>query len=253
MVPVWPRVGYFLVVLGLLAVATLLAHGWALGDGLFLDDHLHYQRLGEMDWSWSTLTELTTIEPQWFAPLWWQDQPVRWIYFRPLAVALKKTVYDLTGGSIVAQHAVSLGLHLLTAYLVFVLCWRLTQHRFWSIVGGLLFVIYSHSVFAVGWLAAQNTVLQTALTVAALLAYLRASRLEVGPAVTAIQRVDRDFAPVPGVHRGWLAATFGLWLAALASRENAIVLPVILIGADLAFGGRAYLRARWRIYWLCWP
>ncbi len=230
----------------LLAVATFAAHGWTLGDGLFFDDHLHQQRLREMGWSPSELLQATTVDSQEFIETWWQQRVTRWQYARPFSVLLMKIVHDLTGGSVLPQHAMSLTLHWVTTFLVYLLCLRLTEHRFWSVLGGLLFVVYSHAVITVGWLAAQNTILQTVLTIAALLCYLRASGLYVGPAATGLAPA-RD---VPPLRPAAMAVTLVLWVLALFSRENAVMLPVVLVAVDLAFGGRRHAWARRRVHGL---
>jgi len=163
----------------LLTGATLAAHGWALTDGLFLDDHWHRLRLQDDNWSLRSLLEATTIKPDRFIDAWWQEKPIQWQYLRPFAVLVAKSVYHLSGGSVKAWHAISVALHLINAFLVHRLCLWLTRRRFWSLVGALLFVVYSHSVYAVGWLAAQNIILQTTLLLTALLCYIKASGLDV--------------------------------------------------------------------------
>ena len=67
-----------MVVLVLLAGATMLTHGWSLGDGLFLDDHWHQVQLRDRGWSWTDLLETTTLDPDEFMETWWQEQPIRW-------------------------------------------------------------------------------------------------------------------------------------------------------------------------------
>ena len=121
------------------------------------------------------------------------------------------------------------------------LCWRLTSHRFWSIVGGLLFVLYPHSVFAVGWRASQNVVLQTALTLPAVLVYVRASGLNLAPDAPRQEGVPR-------LRLTALACVMLLWVLAVLSRETAIVLPALLVALDLGFGGWRHVRARWPVY-----
>lgn len=163
----------------ILAAAALAAHGWSILDGPFFDDHLHMTRYASNDWSGRHLLDATTITPDQFMESWWQDQPIRWQYARPFSVLLSQVVYHLSGGSVKALHALSVVLHFAGAVLVYYLCRLLTRRPAWALVGGLLFVVHSHSVYAVGWLAAQNSVLQTILTLAALLCYIRASRLNV--------------------------------------------------------------------------
>jgi len=234
-------------VLVLVAAATWLVHGHALNDGLLLDDHLHRLRLADGDWSWPVLGEASTIAPDQFINSWWQEKPYAWHYFRPFAVLVAKTVYHLSGGSVKAWHAISILLHLVNALLVHHLAWKLTRRRFWAVVAALLFVVYSHSVYAVSWLAAQNILLQTTLALAGLLCYLRASSLDVYAAPRPEPVADHPPDPPP-VRAGWMAGALAAWILALLSRENAVVLPVIWFAFDAAFGGRRHVIARWRVY-----
>lgn len=243
---------YRIFVVLLLAGAVAAAHGGALWDGLFLDDHWHLRRLQESDWSLSAFLHATTIVPERFMNTWWQERPLQWQYIRPFAMFVSKVVYHLSGGSVKALHAVSILLHFANALMIYELCLRLTRRQWWSIVGALLVVVYSHSVYAVAWLAAQNAVLQTTLTLAALLCYIRASGLDIYAAPLDPDRpTTRGWTNVPRLKLGAFAACLLLWCLALLSRETAIVLPVIMAAFDLAFGGRSHLLARWRAY--LWP
>jgi len=243
---VW--IPYWLWVLLLVAIATLLAHGHALTDGLLLDDHLHRLRLADHEWSWAGLLKATTIAPETFMHAWWQEKSYSWHYVRPVAVLVAKIVYHLSGGNVKAWHAISILLHFANALMVCLLAFKLTRSRFWSLVGALLFVVYSHSVYAVAWLAAQNTILQTTLTLAALLCYLRASRLDIHAAPPPPSTGPRPTAAVASLHRGWLAGALILWGLALLSRENAVMLPVFWLAFDAAFGGRAHLWNRRHVH-----
>ncbi len=231
----------------LIAVATLAAHGASILDGLFLDDHLHVVRFRSNEWSLRHWLEATTIVPEEFMETWWQDQSIRWQYARPFSVLLAQTVYHLFGESVKALHGLSVALHFAGAVMIFYLCCRLTRSRGWSLVGALLFVVHSHSVYAVGWLAAQNCVLQTVLTLAALLCYIRASGLDVyaGAARPLDQCVREPEARAPARNSpAWFLLSLGFWILALASRENALVFPVFAAAFDLAFGGWRHIRRR---------
>jgi hypothetical protein len=224
----------------IIAAAVLLAHGWSLWDGLFLDDHLHRLRFQDGGWSWRALLEDATIKPDEFIATWWQDRPAEWRYVRPFAILLGKFVYQLSGGSVKALHATSLALHWATCVLVYALVVQMTRRRAWAVVAALLMAVYSHSVYAVGWLASQNSVLQTALTLAALLAYVRASRLDI---YAAPRENAKELRP-RSLNTGWFLLTLLLWGLGLFSRENAIVLPVFAVAFDLAFAGWAQVRRR---------
>ncbi len=231
---------YWLLVALILAGATAAAHGPSLRGGLFFDDHWHRLQLETSGWGWRDLLNSATLEPARFMEMWWQTEPIRWQYSRPVSIFLMKVVYVVSGGSVVAQHAVSILLHYANALMVAGLVWRLTRHRYWSVVAGLLFVIYSHSVFAVGWLASQNTVLQTTLVLAAIHWYATAATLALGP-----NQTDADESR--SLSLGSAVGIVMLYVLALYSRENAIMLPVILGSFDLAFGGKATLN-RHRVF-----
>ncbi len=245
---------YVILLLLLLIGATAAAHGKSLWDGWFLDDHWHRRQYADNQWSLGALLHATTIKPDRFMDAWWQQKPIQWQYVRPVSVLAAKVVYQLSGGSVKALHGLSLLLHLANALMVHHLCLRLTRSRFWSIWGALLFVVYSHSVYAVAWLAAQNTVLQTSLTLAALLCYIRASGLELCAAPLADHGSPGSGGSSPPksqLHGSqgafgwpWFVAALVLYILALGSRENAIVFPAIAAAFDLAFGGRQHLRAR---------
>ncbi|HOJ72901.1 MAG TPA: hypothetical protein PL151_14545 [Phycisphaerae bacterium] len=240
---------YFIFLILLLAAANFAAHGHALWDGLFLDDHWHALRLAESNWSISELLDATTIAPDRFMGMWWQEKPVSWWYVRPFAVLVAKVVYHLSDGSVKALHAVSIVLHGLNALMVHHLVLRMSRRRFWAVVAALLVVVYSHSVYAVAWLAAQNALLQTTLMLAGLILYVRASRLDLyaAPRDEALA-TELQPEPAPRLSLPALAGFFVCWGLALLSRESAVILPVFAVAFDLAFGGRHWLRARLPAY-----
>jgi len=55
---------------------------------------------------------------------------------------------------------------------------------------------------------------------------------------------EPDRRPVPGLKRWSFLAAVILWCLAIGSRENALVLPVLAVAFDLAFGGWRQVRAR---------
>jgi hypothetical protein len=239
---------YFILLVLLLAGANLAAHGHALGDGLFLDDHWHELRLAESDWSIAALFDATTIVPDRLVHSWWQDQPVSWWYIRPFAVLLGKVVYHLSGGSVKALHGLSIFLHLLNGLMVHHLVLRMTRKRFWAIVAALLFVVYSHSVYAVAWLAAQNALLQTTLMLAGLLLYVRASGLDIYAGPCELEDAEAWEHGVARLRKPALFGFFVCWALALLSRESAVILPFFVVAFDWAFGGRRQVRARLGLY-----
>lgn len=245
---------YVILLLLLLAAAIIAGHGKSLWDGWFLDDHWHRQQYMDDQWSLQAMLDATTIKPDRFMHAWWQAKPIQWQYIRPVSVYIAKVVYHLSDGNVKALHGLSVILHFINAMLVHHVCLRLTRRRFWSLVGALLFVVYSHSVYAVAWLAAQNTLLMTTFLLGALICYVRASGLslyaapsgdpDVAGGTEPPSRVAEPEEPVKGMRCWWFAAAMLLWALALGSRENAIVFPLLAAAFDLAFGGKRHLKAR---------
>ncbi|MEE8169639.1 MAG: hypothetical protein V3T70_03745 [Phycisphaerae bacterium] len=233
-----------LIAAGALLAAMAVAHGWTLADRYFLDDHFHQQRLAAIGWSPAELLAVTNIALDDFVHCWWQEQSTRWRYTRPVSVLLMKMVHTLSGGNAVAQHGASLLMHLLTSVMVLHLALRLTRNRFWSLFGALLFAMYTHSIIPVGWLAAQNVILQAMLSVAALLLYARASGLSLYPSG------EMATDAVPGVNRPAFAGVVVLVILAMLSREAGALMPAMLIALDLAYGGRRHVWARRRTHLL---
>jgi hypothetical protein len=139
---IWNRYAPLLLITAFL----IAAHGWALRDGLFLDDHLHVLRYAEPAWSWRALLDASTVKPDQFMHSWWQQRIIEWHYTRPFSILLGKIIYQSTNHSVMALHAFSLLLHLMTSIMVYALARQVTLSTAWSTVAGLLFVVYSHSV-----------------------------------------------------------------------------------------------------------
>lgn len=233
----------------LLVGTTLVAHGRAILDAAFFDDHWHLHQYRSQPWTLDSLLEATTIEPARFIHCWWQDETVIWRYARPVATAAAKAVYQVTH-SVAALHALSVLLHLANAFLIHQIIWRLTRHRWFAAVGAFVFVVYPHTLFGVYWLAAQNTVLAMTGMLAALLLYFRATRLDLlaKPKTCPSNGTESATDRTSGMAWGWFAVAVCAWLLALGARENAIVLPVVMVAVDLAFGGWRHLLKRWPAY-----
>ncbi len=184
-----------------ITAVTLLAHGWSLGDGLFLDDHLHDLNLRQARWSLPDFLAGTTIEPARFIQAWWQDKTVRWDYARPATMFWMKAVQAISGGSNTAQHASSIAWHLCCCLMVYSLCFKITRRRGWSLFAAIVFAIYPHNTYAVSWLAAQNAVMQTTLTLAAVICYIRASGLVLHQGAAGLDPRDTSTTDLAGGSR----------------------------------------------------
>ncbi len=255
-----PARRHALAVLAIIGV-TLVAHAWSLGDELVLDDHLHQYALREAHWSFTSLIESATIEPARFIHAWWQDKTVRWDYTRPVTMAWTKALRSLAGSSITAQHVSVLAWHACCCVLVYGLGYQITRRWSWSLFAAVVFVIYPHNAYAVSWLASQNAVMQTTLTLAALLCYVRASKLSLhlGAAGFSLRespnassasdcRTIAQAKACSSLGMGAFVAALVLFGCGLFSRENAVVFPLLAMAFDLGFGGREHLKRRWKAH-----
>jgi hypothetical protein len=216
--------------LGGLLVVILAAHGIALWDGVFFDDHWHRFTLTHYGWGWSDLVESTTFNLPGYSNLWWQIAPMEWRYARPLCMLLMKVQHIVTGGDPFWIHAFGLLWAWLCTSLVFELALFAGLSVGWSLFAGLVFIINPHSVMAVSWNACRNVMMGDFFLLACVVIYARAS----------FPRADLTQARF----RLRLLAVIGLWVMGLFIRESAIILPALLFTLDLSFGGWIHLRSR---------
>lgn len=237
--PTWRR--DLLALIGLLAV-VLVTQGGSLNDGVFLDDHWQRAASRDLGWSFHDLIESATIDfsGRWNR-FWWQDRPLIWRYARPVGMLIVKLEYRLTGGDPVAIHAIGLGWHILTGWLVYRLALWAGLGIGWALLAGVFFVIHPHSTIAVGWTSARNAVVSGCFFAAALLLYALAS---IGPRAPTVNQAQA----APPLRGFMFGCAILLWILSLLSREAAIVFPGAVVFLDLAYGGWIHLRRRLGVY-----
>jgi Flp pilus assembly protein TadD len=214
------RRGDWLHVVGLL-VAVCAVFGSALG-GEFLDwddelnftGNLAYRGLGWSNLRWAFTTFLVGV----YQPLAWLLLELQYAVF-----ALRPSGYHLT----------SLVLHAVNTLLVYRLIDRLLAlapdaarspartrwDRRVAALGALLWSIHPLRAEAVAWASCQPYLLCAAFALLAVLAHLEAAAA--------------DAAPDAAHARRWRLATLALYLAALLSKAEAIMLPAALLVLDV--------------------
>jgi hypothetical protein len=207
----------------LLAACILAAHGSALGLGLFMDDHAHWRQLREAGWSLPDLAAACRLELiGGTIDIWWlPDVTLR--FFRPVAFGLMKASYTLVDWAAPPMHAFSLAWHWLVCLLLFQLLRNCGASSRGATIVAALFAIHPAHVTTVQWIACQSELMVTTFLLAATLCF---GRFRNWP----------GFAPPSGTRRRWpwAAATIICFLLALGCRENAVMLPFVLLTADLA-------------------
>jgi len=130
-------------------------------------------------------------------------------FFRPLADYVWALKFALFGTRIDYYHAVAVLVHLLNTLLVFVFARRvLGLDRLWSQCASLLFAVFWFNFEAVAWLSANDTAICTAFLLSSALLSVRY------------------------VRQGGIGALLALSLSmvlAIASKEFALVMPVVLV------------------------
>lgn len=156
------------------------------------------------------------------------DPSIFWSYDPELYVPFTLLSYQidhvLLGGSATAVHLVSLLLHILTSYLVYVLLRRLKLDDWSSLLGALIFAVHPLQVESVAWASGRKEVLFSMFFLLSLLFYVE--------------------------HKKYKSIT--VYVAALLSKVTALTLPATL----LLFDWHAAERICWKdvstkwIYWL---
>jgi Tfp pilus assembly protein PilF len=145
-------------------------------------------------------------------------------HYRPLTYLSYWLTIRLAGVTPAAFHGVNLALHVLAAWLLMILIRDLTEDRRLAVLAAALFALHPAVSEAVWYASARATLLSSLFMLAALVCYVRARR----------ERRARWWA-------GW--AAFGL--AALLSKESAIVLPLLCLAADRLLHDRGAPAAKW--------
>ena len=160
-------------------------------------------------WVWDDTSEITQNpilrDPHGFAKIW---AGVGTPDYFPLKTGLQWLLWRVWGDSSVGFHLLSLGLHLLCAFLF----WRLLRQLGLSLawLGGLLLVVHPLVVESVAWVAELKNVLSLVFLLGAMLAF-----------------VDYDRS---GIGRHGAYARSLLWfLLALLSTSSVVMLPGVLL------------------------
>jgi tetratricopeptide (TPR) repeat protein len=141
-------------------------------------------------------------------------------HYRPLTYLSYWLTIRLVGLTPAAFHGVNLALHLLASWLLMILIRDLTEDRRVAVLAAALFALHPAVSEAVLYASARATLLSSLFMLAALVCYVRARR---------------QIPPPPLLQRGgtgWWAGWAAFGLAALLSKESAVVLPLLCLAAD---------------------
>jgi hypothetical protein len=203
-----------------LVFGRTLSHAFVWDDEYFIVSNTSIRSLANVP---SFFTDKATIAGRDRA----EDLPL----FRPLRNVLFALNYRIAGLDPAWWHAVSIALHALAAFVLWRLAQRLTGRPWAGWVAGMAFLVHPVQTEVVAWAKCQDDILSVLLVLAAMHFWIRqAGRWTLRPA----------------------AAVCGLYLAACLAKEQAIVLPVLLLGYDAWTGtgtceGRGSLASCFRV------
>ncbi len=208
----------------LTAVVAAVIYAPVVGAGEFYADDLLFRQLlvpGQND---GVRVDWARVGEEFYRP--WLGEARYW---RPLVSLALALCYAISDGGSAAFYAVSVGVHAIITGLVGLFCARLCPWRpAWAaLIGGLLFALHPAAVEPVAWLSARVSSLEVMFRMAALLCF--AARLRTG-------------------QKAWSVATAGCAAAALASKESAFCIPVLMLLVDVLDAPRRPWRARLRLH-----
>ncbi len=154
-----------------------------------------------------------TFAPQWLTSPYSASAIREFANYRPVLVASYALDYALWGERPAGYHATNLAIHLGVVILGFVLARRLWRDDAAALCAAGLIALHPINAEAVNYLTARSSSLMTGLVLAAIWASERGAG---------------------GSHRLWPAVAYGFGLAALGTKEAAVVLPVLIIAWDRA-------------------
>ncbi len=188
-----------LVALALLASVTSLGNGFAYDDRWIVLENKRVHALHE--W-W-----------RFFGETYWPNARGAALY-RPMTVLLYATQWVIGRGSPLIYHAVNVGLYAAVSALVLLLALEcLPRRAAW--VAAALFAVHPVHVEAVGNVVGQAELWTSLVVLGAVVLYVRARREGV--------RLPRETA----------VAITGLYVVGMLIKENAIVLPALLLAAEV--------------------
>ncbi len=154
-----------------------------------------------------------TFAPQWLTSPYSASAIREFANYRPVLVASYALDYALWGERPAGYHATNLAIHLGVVILGFVLARRLWRDDAAALCAAGLIALHPINAEAVNYLTARSSSLMTWFVLAAIWASERGAA---------------------GSHRLWPAMAYGFGLAALGTKEAAVVLPVLIIAWDRA-------------------
>jgi hypothetical protein len=135
--------------------------------------------------------------------------------YSPVSTLILGIQYHLSGGTPALLHFFSLLFHLANTLLVFIFIRKISDRFYVALFTAALFALHPMQVEAVAWISAQKVILYTFFFLASMILYLR-------------------YIEKQGYT--WYLYSILAFLLSFFSKEQAVMLPVTLIGIDYLLG-----------------
>ncbi|HEY3974694.1 MAG TPA: tetratricopeptide repeat protein [Candidatus Sulfotelmatobacter sp.] len=154
-------------------------------------------------------------------------------FYRPLFVLWLRLNFILSGESPWGWHLLSIMKHLTVAALLALLVWKLLRDRVAALLAGTLFALHPAQVESVAWVTVPDPVMSAAI-LGSLLLYLKYSEPSSADQSVIGRSLKKSRRRRPAENSSlWIAGSAALCLAALLTKETAIVLPAIIFAVTL--------------------
>ncbi|MFN0136935.1 MAG: hypothetical protein ACKVS9_12565 [Phycisphaerae bacterium] len=212
-----------------LGLIVVIMHGRCVLHGLFLDDHAHYRQLKAASWTLTDLVGACRLELVGGALESWYLPECTLRFFRPVSFAFMKLLYEMFDWSPAPLHVASLLWHWAVCVLLMVLGQQLTGHKRIGWGAAALFAVHPAHIATVQWIASITEVMVTAFLLISLLCFGRWRGWFWAERYASGRR--------PSL--GWILLGYVSFVLALGCRENAAMLPPLLLAAEI------FHRTRW--------
>jgi tetratricopeptide (TPR) repeat protein len=190
---------------------TFFAYANALQNDWAYDDWFQVARNAQVT-SWSNV-------PKTFTQSVWQfmdesSKEPRGVYYRPIFNSFLIVQYQLFGQKVWAWHLVSVLLHLIVVLLVYVLARVWDLDKTIAAIAALIFGLHPVHVEVVAWISSSPDLIAGIFVLASLLSYEKARGAHIQ------------------LRRSWMCASLVFALLAMFTKEQAIMLPLIIAARE---------------------
>jgi len=154
-------------------------------------------------------------------------------FYRPVFLLWMRINFELSALSPWGWHLLSIAKHVLVSALLGVLVWKLLRDRLTALAAAMLFTLHPAQTESVSWVTVPDP-LMTAGLLGALLLYLKyVDCMAARPVAEPRKSRKLRTSSVSKTSPLWLIGSAAMYLAALLSKETAIIFPAVIVGIAL--------------------